>query len=194
MLVAKLIKIRRSTRNATSASLVVIAAFAMYRWTVTPHAASLSSAKTYESIAGNLIKQRKLIATNLEVRQKKLEQLQQESVQLTGTLFTPNAAREFFSDIEVISEQTGCAVHGINLLANNEQGNQYRPLGIRTRSAELTVVAVYRDIAQLIRRLQDRSQKVWLDSMEIRAVNVNSDKVACSLTITICETFDKDIP
>jgi Tfp pilus assembly protein PilO len=191
MLVDKLIKIRRSARNATSASLIVIAAFAMYRWTVTPHAASLSSAKTYESIADNLIKQRKLIATNLEVKKKKLEQLQQESVQLMGTLFTPNAAREFFSDIEAISEQTGCAVHAINLLVN-EEGNQYRHLGIRTRSAELTVVAVYRDIAQLIRRLQDRSQKVWLDSMEIRAININSDKVACSLTITICETFDKD--
>ena len=193
MLVDKLIKIRRSMRNATSASLVLIAAFAMYRWTVTPHAASLSSVKAYESVADNLAKQRKLIATNLKVKQKKLEQLQQESVQLVGTLFTPNPAREFFSDIEIISEQTGCAVHAINLLAN-EDGNQHGHLGIRTRSAELTVVAVYRDIAQLIRRLQDRSQKVWLDSMEIRAVSVNSDKVACSLTITICETFDKDTP
>ncbi|MHC4580755.1 MAG: type 4a pilus biogenesis protein PilO [Planctomycetota bacterium] len=193
MLVDKLIKIRSSMRNATSASLIVIAAFAMYRWTVTPHAASLSSAKTYESIADNLIKQRKLIATNLKVKQKKLEQLQQESVQLVGTLFTPNAAREFFSDIEVISEQTGCAVHAINLLADGE-GNEYGHLGIRIKSAELTVVALYRDIARLIRRLQERSQKVWLDSMEIRAINVNSDKVACSLTITICETFDKDTP
>ena len=193
MLVDKLAKIGHSRRNAALASLIVIAAFAMYNWTVTPHAASLSSAKAYESIVDNLDKQHKLITIKVKVKQKELEQLQQESVQLLNALFTPDEAREFFSDIEVISEQTGCSVHSINLFTSDE-GNEQRHLGIRTRSAELSVVALYRDIAQLIRRLQARDKKVWLDSMKLRAISATSDKVACSLTITICETTDKDTP
>ena len=193
MLVDKLAKIGNSRRNAALASLIVIAAFAMYNWTVTPHAASLSSAKAYESIVDNLDKQHKLITIKVKVKQKELEQLQQESVQLLNALFTPDEAREFFSDIEVISGQTGCSVHSINLFTRDE-GNEQRHLGIRTRSAELSVVALYRDIAQLIRRLQARDKKVWLDSMKLRAISATSDKVACSLTITICETTDKDTP
>lgn len=193
MLVDKLAKTSHSTRNAALASLIAIAAFAMYNWTVTPHATSLSSAKAYESIVDNLAKEHRLVATNVKVKQKLLERLRQESAQLQSTLFTPDAAREFFSDIEVISEQTGCAVHSINLFTG-EQGDEHGNLDIRTRSAELGVVALYRDIAQLIRRLQARDQNVWLDSIELRTVSATSDKVACSLTITICETTDKDTP
>jgi len=193
MLVDKLAKMGHSRRNAVSASLIVIAAFAMYNWTVTPHAASLSSAKAYESIVDNFAKQRTLIATDVKLKHKKLEQLREQSEQLLSTLFTPDQAREFFSDLEIISVQTGCAVQSINLFPG-EKANEQRRLGIRTRSAELSVVALYRDIAQLIRRLQDRDQKVWLDSMKLRAISATSDKVACSLTITICETTDKDTP
>ncbi len=62
MLVDNLAKIGHSTRNATSASLIVIAAFAMYNWTVTPHAASLSSAKAYEIVVDTIAKESKILA------------------------------------------------------------------------------------------------------------------------------------
>ena len=191
MLVDNLAKMSRSVRNATSASLIAIAAFAMYNWTVTPHAVSLSSAKTYESIMDNLAKEHKIIATRIKIKHKELEQLREQGVELQGTIFTPDAAREFFSDIEVISGQTGCAVHAISLLVT-EQGNEHEHLGVRTKSAELTITGLYRDIAGLIRRLQDRSQKIWLDSIVIQTIDYSSDKVGCNLTITICETIDKD--
>lgn len=191
MLVDNLAKMSRSVRNATSASLIAIAAFAMYNWTVTPHAVSLSSAKTYESIMDNLAKEHKIIATRIKIKRKELEQLREQGVELQGTIFTPDAAREFFSDIEVISGQTGCAVHAISLLVT-EQGNEHEHLGVRTKSAELTITGLYRDIARLIRRLQDRSQKIWLDSIVLQTIDYSSDQVGCNLTITICETIDKD--
>ena len=191
MLVDNLAKIGHSTRNAASASLIVIAAFAMYNWTVTPHAASLSSAKAYESVMDNLAKESKIIATRIKIKHKELEQLREQGVELQGTIFTPDAAREFFSDIEVISGQTGCAVHAISLLVT-EQGNEHEHLGVRTKSAELTITGLYRDIAGLIRRLQDRSQKIWLDSIVLQTIDYSSEKVGCHLTITICETIDKD--
>ena len=191
MLVNNLAKMSHSTRNAASASLIVIAAFAMYNWTVTPHAASLSSAKAYESVADNLANESRIIASKVQIKRKKLEQLSEQSGQLLSTLFTPDAAREFFSDIEPIPEQMGCAVHSINLLTSGKS-NEHEHLGIRTNSAELSVMGLYRDIARLIRRLQDRPQKVWLDSIVLQTIDHSSDQVGCNLTITICKTIDKD--
>lgn len=193
MLVNDFSKFSHSTRNAISTALIVIAAFAMYNWTVTPHAAHLSSAKAYESVVDTLAKENKIIATNNEIKRKKLEKLSEQSGQLLSMLFTPDEAREFFSDIEVISEQTGCTVHSINLFTR-EKKSEYDHLGIRTKSAELSIVGLYQDVAKLIGRLQARSQKVWLDSMELQTIDYSSDKVGCSLTITICETEDRDTP
>jgi len=191
MLVDNLAKIGHSTRYATSASLIVIAAFAMYNWTVTPYVTSLSSAKTYESVMDNLAKESKIIATKNEIKRKNLEKLHGQSEQLLSMLFTPDQAREFFSDIEIISGQTGCVVHSINLLTSKKR-NEYEHLGIGIKSAELSVVGLYGDIAKLVGRLQSYSQKVWLDSIELRVVDYGSDTVGCSLTITIYEIVDKD--
>ena len=191
MWVNDLAKTSHSTRNATAASLIIIAAFAMYKWTVTPHAESLSSAKAYESIVDIRAKESRIIATRVEIKRKELEKLRGESAQLLSMLFTSEQAREFFSDIEVISEQTGCAVQSMNHVTDQKK-NEHEHLGIRTRSAELSVVGLYRDVVRLIRRLQTRSQKVWLDSMELHTVDYTSDKIGCSLTITICETMEED--
>jgi len=191
MLIDNLAKTGHSTRNATSASLIVIAAFAMYNWTVTPYVTSLSSAKTYESVMDNLAKESKIIATRNEIKRKNLEKLRGQSEQLLSMLFTPDQAREFFSDIEIISGQTGCAVRSINLLISKKR-NEYEHLGIGIKSVELSVVGLYGDIAKLIGRLQTYSQKVWLDSIELRVADYGSDTVECSLTITIYEIVDKD--
>ncbi|UCF15237.1 MAG: type 4a pilus biogenesis protein PilO [Phycisphaerales bacterium] len=191
MLVQNLAKLERSKRKAASASLILIAAFAMYNRMVTPHAANLSTAKAYESAVDNLAKENRIIASKVEIKRKELQQLREHSVQILDTLFTSDQAREFFSDIEVISEQIGCAVRAVNFVGNDQE-SEHEHLGIRTRSAELNVVGLYANIARLIRRLQARSQKVCLDSVKLQAIDYNSDKVGCSLTITVFEIVDKD--
>lgn len=193
MLVENLARSSHSRRNAVSAALIIIAALAMYNWTVRPQAANLSSAKAYEHITVENARESRTVAAKVEMRRKKLQELREKSAQLLNTLFTSEQAREFFSDIEVIAEQTGCTVRAINLLGNGQKP-EHKHLGVRTRSAELNVVGLYGDIVGLIRRLQSRSQRVWLDSLELQAVEYSSDKVGCSLTITICEIVDKDTP
>lgn len=189
MLVDNLAKIGHSKRNVTSASLIVIAVLAMYKWTVMPHAITLSSAKAYDCVMENIANERQVIATRIELKRRKMKELREQSAQILSLLFTSDQANEFFSDLEVISEQTGCAVHSMNLLTG--ENKKYEHLGIRTRCAELSVVGYYRDITKLIRRLQGRRQKVWLDSMTLQVIGHDSDKVGCSLKITIFETMDK---
>lgn len=195
MSVKHLAKLNRSTRNATSASLIVIASLAMYSWLVTPHANYLSTAQGYESVISNLIKKNKLISNDVKVKRKKLQKLREQSAQLQSTLFTSDKAREFFSDLQAISEETGCMVYSLNLISNkpNPKDKQLEDSsGVATKSAVLSVVGVYKDIARLIKRLQARTQKVWIDPIKVRTLEYSSDRPRCDITITICVITDKE--
>ena len=190
-----LAKLKRSTRNATSASLIVIASLAMYSWIVAPHTTYLSTAQGYESVMSNLTKKNKLISNNVKVKREELQKLHEQSAQLQSTLFTSDKAREFFSDLQAISEETRCMVYSLNLISNkpNPKDKQAEDSsGVATESAVLSVVGVYKDIASLIKRLQSRTQKVWIDSIKVLTLEYSSDRPRCDITITICVITDKE--
>jgi hypothetical protein len=192
MLVKHLVKADRKTRYAVSASLIVIALLAMYNWLVAPHVAYLSVVQGYESVLTNLTNKNKLINSKVKFKRKKLQELQEKSAQLQSTLFTSEKAREFFSDLQAISEQTGCMVQSLNMIKKNTKEKQSENTsGIVTRSAVLSVVGLYKDIPRLIQRLQARTQKVWIDSIKVLTVEYDSDRPRCDITITICEIQDK---
>ena len=191
MLVDNVARLGNSTRNATSAALIVIAAFAMYNWIVTPQTTYLSSAKGYESAMDKIIEQNKTIELQVGAKKKQLQQLRENSAQLQSVLFTPDKAKEFFSDLQVISEQAGCTVHSTNLIAD-KRDNENEHLGVVTRSASLSIVGSYKDMVKLIERLQARTEKVWIDEIGVQLLDSNSDKARCDLTVTICQIMDKD--
>ncbi len=191
MLVDNLAKLGSSTRNATSAALIVIAAFAMYNWMVTPQATYLSAARGYESAMDKIVEQNKSIARQIEIKKKELQVLRENSAQLQSVLFAPDQAKEFFSDLQVVSEQAGCVVHSINLITDKRNPENER-LGVVTKSAALSIVGVYRDIVKLVERLQARTQKVWIDELEVQTFDYSSDKAKCDLIVTICQIMDKD--
>jgi len=195
MLINSLAKLSHSSRNAVSASLVLIAVIAMYNWIVSPRAKYLSAAQRYDSAMDNIVKKNKVIETKVKIKKKKLQELQEQSAQLQSTLFTPEKAREFFSDLQAISEETGCIVYSVNLITNKQNpkdGQLEDTAGIVTKSAVLSVVGLYRNITKLIQRLQSRSQKVWIDSIRLRTLSYNSDQPRCDITITICTLADKE--
>ena len=190
MLINYIAKLSSPARNATSASLIFITAVAMYRWAITPHTGYLSSAKGYESTINNVIGQNKILAVQVETKRKKLKELSESSTQLQSTLFTGDQAKEFFSDLQVISEQEGCAVQSTHYVTEkSKSGNEN--LGIESKSANISVVGIYQDIEKLIGRLQTRTQKVWIDSIRMRTLDENSDSIICDLTVTIFQIKEK---
>ncbi len=196
MLVDNLTKLSPSSRNAISGSLILIAAIAMYNWIIAPRANYLLAAQRYEFAMDNVVNKNKTIGNRVKVKKKKLQELREQSAQLQSTLFTFDQAREFFSDLQAISEQTGCIVYSVNLITNNPNPIKDRQLqdtaGIVTKSAVLSVVGVYKNITKLIERLQSRTQKVWIDSVKVQALSNNSDRPRCDITITICALTDKE--
>jgi hypothetical protein len=193
MLINDFAKLDCSKRYTASAVLIMIIALAMYKWMITPHTAHLSAAKGYESAMDNIIKKNKILDNRANISRKKLQELQEQSTQLQNILFTHEQAREFFSDLQAISEQAGCSVLSLNFTTNktNPKDKQTEDTsGITIKSAVLCVVGTYNNIASLIKRLQERSQKVWIDAVKVRTIDFGSDQPRCEITITICETID----
>ena len=195
MLTEDFAKLNRSRRNGVSAALVIIVAIAMYNWTVAPHATYLFAAHRYEAAIDNLTKESKVISDKVKIKKKKVQELREQFAELQSILFTPDTATEFFSDLQPISEQTGCIVHSLNfvtgepVLKGEESENA---LGIVANSAMLSVVGMYGNVIKLVERLQARTQKVWIDSVRMEALGDNPVQLKCDMTVVIYTIEDKE--
>jgi len=195
VLIDSLAKLNSASRNAISAALVVIVAIAMYNWTVSPHVVQLSVVQQYESVLDDVVKKNKILSSAVRTKKQKLEQLGEQFAQLQSSLFMIDKAKEFFSDLQVISEQMGCTVYSLNLTTdkqNSKEGQAEDATGIVTKSAILSVIGAYGDIVRLVERLQARPQKVWIDSVKMTSLDNDSGQLKCDITITICTLQDKE--
>lgn len=193
MVVHNLSRMSRASRNAVSLSLIVIAALAMYRWFVTPHAMYLAAAQQYDSAVENAIAHKQALSAKVDAKKKTVEHLRRQYVELASTVFTFDQAREFFGDLQAISEESGCAVCSLNFI-NSQTGpeGQQPTAGMVVKSAALTVEGLYGNITVLIQKLRSRTQKVWIDAVRIRPLDRNPDRVRCDITITICSLENEE--
>lgn len=195
MLIDSLAKLNSVSRNTISAALVVIVTIAVYSWIVAPHVNHLFAVQRYESVVDEALKKNKIIRSAIGTKKKKLEKLGEQFNQLQSSLFMMNEAKEFFSDLQAISEQAGCTVYSLNLLTNELKSKDSKPedsSGIVTKTAILSVIGAYGDIIKLIERLQAREQKVWIDSVKMSSLNDTSNQLKCDITITICTVLDQE--
>jgi len=188
MLIDNLAKLSRSSRNTVSASLIIIAVIAMYNWTVAPQAKYMLAAQRYQFVVGGVAMQNKVIGRKVGAKKEKLKGLQERFNQLRSTLFTPEQAKQFFSDLQAISEESGCVVHSLNIVtgkpaSENEQSQDASD--IVPKSATLSVVGVYENIMKLMEKLQVRTQEVWVDSLRIKLFDYESAQPKCDITITV---------
>jgi len=196
MLLDNLAKLSRSSRNALSAALFIIAAIAIYNWMVAPHATYLFAAQQYESVIDSVARKNRILSNTINVKKKKLKELRERFSQLQSTLFIADEAKEFLSDLRVICEGTGCIVHSLNFTTgeSDSQQSQFEDAsGVITNSAMLSVTGVYSNIIELVEILQKRTQKVWIDSIEMTALDEDSAKLKCDMAITISTIHDKGI-
>ena len=195
MFVDNLAKLNSASRNGISAALVVVTLVAMYNWTIAPQLTWLRAEQQYEAAVSDIA--HKCAVTNVALGKKKtkVEELSQEFAQLQNTVFTSGATKEFFSDLQVISQEVGCTVYSLNLVKSQQDPQRKKtekPRGIVTSSAALSVIGVYPDIIKLIEKLQARPQKVWIDALKMKTVGGELQQLKCDMTITICTFQDKE--
>lgn len=195
MLINKVAKMSRSSRNTMSASLVVVAAIAMYNWIVAPHTSYLLAAQRHGEVISEIAERNEAVRAALELKRGELRALQDKSELLASMLFTKDKARQFFSDLQVISEQSGCSVDSVNFI-KGQRGDKSERLeditGAAATSAVLSVVGAYGDVVKLLERLVARTEKVWIDSVKMQVLDYRSVVPQCDITITIYTIQDKE--
>jgi hypothetical protein len=182
----------------------------MYNWIVAPHVTYLFAAQEYESAVSKAVEKNKVIAREVEAKTKKLEELYEQLARSRSALFTPDEAKEFFSDLQAVSEETGCTVHSLNLVVSEPSfgGKRKRSAdtsSIVANSAMLTVSGQYNSIIRLVEKLQngstsspsraksrDHTKRIWMDSFKIETIDSDSAQLKCDMTIIVYTISDKE--
>ena len=187
-------KLTPSPRNIAFAALVLMGAIAVYNRVVAPHANYVLAAQRYESVANKLTKKNQAIINNVKIKKKKLEGLEEKLEQMHTNLFEPIEAKEFFSDIEVMSEGANCTIYSLDvsqtrsaLKAERSGARGY----ITANHAKLSVVGSYRSIVMLMNKLQGSPRQVWINSVSIKPISDSSEQLKCDISIVIYTTEKK---
>lgn len=192
-------KLTPSPRNIAFAALVLMGAIAVYNRVVAPHANYVLAAQRYESVANKLIRKKQAIIDDMKIKKNELEGLEEKLEQMRTNLFEPIEAKEFFSDIEVMSGEANCIIYSLNFPPIDSALKGELPetsSHITAERANLSVVGNYKNIITLINRLQDRLEQVSIDSVSIEPIEGNFDQLKCdiALMIYVMHNLGKELP
>ncbi len=181
-------KSTRSSSNVVLAALALIGVIAVYNWIVAPHKNYLLAAQRYELATGNLAEKNQSIRSDVTGKKRELEKLQEQFKEIHTGLFDPIKARKFFSSIQVVSEETNCTVYLLEFSPNSSASNADKSEAISYVTVQRAILSVggsYRNIAALMDKLQDRLERVRIDSISIKPIGNSSAQLKCNMTITI---------
>ncbi|MFC1677316.1 hypothetical protein ACFL3G_09685 [Planctomycetota bacterium] len=188
------IKSAGSLKNIIFAAFVVVGAFILYDRIVLSHVNYSRVVQENVLIMDDIARKENLIQTCVGIKKKELEELQDKFKHIHTKLFNTVEADEFFSDIQAIAELANCTVYSLNFSATNTTaegaGQSKVTNNISTNSATLTVAGDYTEIVNMINNLQNRSERVWTDSISIESIE-DSEVLKCELTIRIYVIDDK---
>jgi Tfp pilus assembly protein PilO len=195
MLIDNFAKLNSRTRNAISAALILIITIVLYGRLVSPHVIYLAATQEYGDVLSDMIKTSKVVKSAVEIKKKKLKELGGRFAYLQNALFSVKEAKEFFSDLQAISEQAGCAVYSLNFATGDQrsESKQFEDAsGIAVQTAMLSVIGGYNDIVGLVERLKTRPQRVYIDSFKITSHSDGSGRLKCDITVKIYTIQDKE--
>lgn len=169
------------------ATLILIAAAAMYNWTVAPHTNNVLATQQYIDTLDTVAEKRDALQKITDVKKKKLKELHGQMGELKGLFFTNQQATEFFSDLQAVSIEQNC--RPLSIVRNPKRpgsGPEHQQdLYIQTHTVEMVVTGSYGEVVSLITRLLRRPQKVSIDSLEMEAFDEDFSKLKCMIIVTI---------
>jgi len=194
-------KRQRFSPNAfvlVSAAAVVLAG---YFWILAPHVGYLSASKKRLSVVKELRQKHDFLKNLVSARQKQMQNLHEKLTdsRVCDSLFAPSDAASFFDDIQAVAEASRCVIESLNFAPNTvkpTEGRAWEDGYVIPEYATVVVVGPYSGAVEFMNRLQDRLEKVWIDSLEIEPVRDEPGKLRCSFTVTVyvmheCESVNE---
>jgi hypothetical protein len=187
-------KLTYSSKNAVLVVACCIAVVAFYNHFVAPHRNCLRAAQTYETLAATLESKNRIITGHVRTKKEELQQMQHKLQLIDASLFDEVKAKQFFfSGVQAAAEQTNCIVNSLKFPQDRKRDSTSRPSqAVEASRMTLSVTGGYRNIVALINKLQDRPERVWIDSLRIKSAA--SGLLRCDMTITIYVVPSKEGP
>ena len=183
-----------SKRNIVVAACVPIAMVAMYNWFISPQVQYLMAAQQYEDSAGLAEKTNRIINTQLEISREKLGEVSQQFQQKKQEFFGFEDSRNFLDNIQSNAEKNKCFVDTLKFMPARQiavsDGNS---VDIRQYQVNLTVSGQYPNIIKLLDTMQNRKQKVWIDTITLHLKDQMSGSLVCDLSLSIYTLKVKEI-
>ena len=188
MLTDKLIKSSPSSRIFASASTIAIVTLLTYSWVVSPQVSYLHAAQQHKAMSGNAEKKTISIKNQVHKSNVELTGLKQHINAIRDSLFTPEEAKEFFSDLDLIALQSGCNISSLTFMSARavvpDAGSEYFS-SVILRGAEVTFAGQYGTILKFLETLSGYRQRISIGSLLIKPNPNNNEDLLCSMTITI---------
>ena len=183
----------KASRSVILATLVLIGTVACYNWFVSPHTNYLQAAHRYESMAEVMARKNRVISKGIARWKGQLNELQGEFTQARARVFDPAGAKEFFNGIEAAAESAGCVLSLLKFEPPNSRSGGRRKGGIlKVRCAGLSILGDYAGLIALIDKLQDRREKVLIDSITIESAGKVPGRLDCQMNVTVYIMQDEE--
>lgn len=188
-------KLKRPSRNAFFGSLVLLGAVFMYDHVVEPHTMYLFALHRYGAAMDGILAKGESLEAAMATSRKKLDELTAQFSQVRNILYTQSEAEEFFSDLQAISVETDCPIYSLTFIADEpsaELKQVEQSVGVMAKKAVLSVTGMYQNVMTLVERLQNRSRKVWVESVDVELINNDVAQVKCDIIIKIYTIQNKE--
>jgi flagellar biosynthesis/type III secretory pathway chaperone len=176
------------------AVIVLIALIALYRWSITPHLQYLLAADKYGIVTKEIEKTTKNIDKELQISRRRLDEISEQFRQEKQEFFEIDAAKSFLENLQSTVEGKRCFVETLKFLPAKqitvEDGNS---LDIQQYHVNLAVSGRYQDITELLDSLQNRKQKVWIDTINLHLKDQAADYLLCDMSLSIYVLKGKEI-
>jgi hypothetical protein len=195
MLMDKLIKSSPSSKIFVSVSTIAIVTLVTYSWVVSPQISYLHAAQQYKVIAHSTAQKATGIEDHVRKRKAELAGLHRQIDEIRDSFFTPDKAKEFFSDLELIALQFGCNISSLTFRSAGTvaaYGDQEYFPSVVLKRAEITLAGQYDGIIKFLEKLSGYQERISVGSLLIKVSPNNIEELICSMTITIYLIEDKE--
>ena len=177
-------------------AILAIFIVAMYNWFVTPQTRYLAIAQKYKDTVDSMKKSSIIMSKDQKLNREKLDEREQQFERQKQNLFDVNQAKDFLANLQSVAEKSGCAVVNLKrspvkeiaVKDNNSVSVHFYQNQVNTR-----FLGRYENIVEFLNTIQNRTTKVWIDSINISMKDITSSYLTCDTTLSIYALDIKEI-
>jgi hypothetical protein len=181
-------KSNTSSRFALIASIVCIVAIGSYHWLLSPHIQYLEAAQRHVNGVSICDKKSKLIEGKLKLKHIEADKLSKQLAAKRDLFFTPAEAQQTFAGLEAMAKKNNCTIVSVKLLpdgGDTQKNHAQGTAGITISRATVSFFGSYPGSIRFLSSILDCPGKIMIDPFSIVSSQSDSEKVECSLVITL---------